>query len=256
MKLILSIFVGIGFLGCVAKKDIEQEVKKAMEANPQFLIDAIKKNPIDFLEAMSNLSTPEIRKELQARQAEKQFAEEFSSPKRPKIRPDETIRGTKNAPLVLVEYSDFKCPYCSRGFDTVRALLDKYEGKIQFIYKHFPIYAMEASRYYEGIRLQDEQKAFKFHDEIFANQSKLKRGEPFLKSLAKKLKVDMKRLAKDVKSSAVQKRIDEDMQEASKFGFQGTPGFLINGISVRGALPPEHFEKIISKLVEKGSVQL
>ena len=155
----------------------------------------------------------------------------------------------------MVEYSDFECGYCARGLDTVQALLKKYDGKIQFIYKHLPLSfhrnAMVASKYYEGVRLQSEEKAFKFHDEIFRNQGKLKNGEPFLKSLAKKLKVNMAKLAKDIKSAKIEARIREDMTEAAKFGFRGTPGFLINGISISGAVPPTHFDNIIDKMVKK-----
>src|SRR5690606_12465907 len=108
--------------------------------------------------------------------------------------------------------------------------------------------AMPASQYFEAIRLQDEEKAWKFHDAIYENQRKLQNGESFLKSLAKDLKVDMKKLEKDVKSEAVQKRINEDMEEAAKFGFQGTPGFLLNGIPVKGAYPTSHFDNLIEEL--------
>ena len=197
---------------------------------------------------------------MQKRKEEEAQAKEFESPKNPLIRPDESIRGTKGAPLVLVEYSDFECPYCTRGLNTVQALLKKYDGKLQFIYKHLPLdfhpNAMLASQYYEAVRMQNEEKAFKFHDEIFRKQRQLKKGEKFLKPLAKGLGVDMGRLAKDIKSDKVKKRIQQDIEEAAKFGFQGTPGFLINGISVRGAYPPEHFDKIIAKLVEMGKVSL
>src|SRR5690606_4225630 len=122
-------------------------------------------------------------------------------------------------------------------------LLKKYEGKICFVYKHLPLgfhpNAMLASQYYEALRLQDPEKAWKFHDRIYQEQGKLRNGESFLKAIAKELKVDMARLAKDIKSEAVQVRIDQDMEEAAKFGFQGTPGFLINGVPVKGAYPTQ-----------------
>ena len=178
----------------------------------------------------------------------------------PLIRSDEIIRGTKGAPLLLVEYSDFECPYCARGFQTVKALLKKYKGKIQFVYKHFPLpfhaNAMIASRYYEAIRLQDEQKAIQFHDEIFENQQMLKNGESFLQSLAKGLNVDMKKLAKDINSSEVQNRIDQDVKEAIELGFRGTPGFLLNGVPLEGAYPIEYFDAVVQGLVEMGKVTL
>ena len=178
--------------------------------------------------------------------------------KEPTIRPDETIYGTQGAPLILVKYSDFECPYCVRGFQTVKALLKKYEGKIQFVYKHFPFKpnAMIASKYYEGIRLQDEEKALQFHDEIYRNQPMLQNGESFLQSLAQKLNVDMKKLAQDIHSPAVQNRIKEDMDEAVAFGVQGTPSFVLNGVLLIGAHPMKNFDLVIQRLVELGLVAL
>ena len=250
----LSLFL---FAGCVGQKDLANGMREAIKKDPTIITDAFKEHPAEFLKALSDLAGAR-RKLEQEKEIEAQKAE-FDNPKKPLIRPDETIRGTKGAPLVLVEYSDFECSFCARGFKTVSSLLDKYKGKMQFVYKHlllnFPN-SMLASQYYEAIRLQDEEKAFRFHDEIFKNQRKLKKGEKFLKSLAKKINVDMGRLAKDVKSSKVKDRIEQDKKEAAEMGFQGTPGFLINGISVKGAYPVEHFDKVINKLIEMGKVSL
>ena len=139
-------------------------------------------------------------------------------------------------------------------------LMSKYEGKIRFVYKHLPLsfhpQAMPASQYFEAIRLQSPTKAGEFHDRIYKDQRKLQNGEAWLKSIAKELKVDLARLALDVKSETVQKRIDEDMAEAAKFGFQGTPGFVINGIPVKGAYPINHFEGIVEELKKRGKLSL
>ena len=190
----------------------------------------------------------------------KSLEDSFNKPLEAKIREDELFRGEKAAPITLIEYSDFECPFCSRGFSTVMELLEKYKGKIRFVYKHLPLsfhpQAMISSQYYEAIRLQSAEKAVEFHDRIYKDQRKLQNGENFLKAIAKDLKVDMNKLAKDVKSDAVKKRIDEDMEEASKFGFQGTPGFLINGVPVKGAYPAAKFEEIIEKLKEKGKLTI
>jgi protein-disulfide isomerase len=115
---------------------------------------------------------------------------------------------------------------------------------------------MISSKYYEAIRLQDEKKSWEFHDRIYKDQAKLRNGEAFLKATAKELKVDMAKLEKDVKSEAVQKRIDADMAEAAKFGFQGTPGFLLNGVPVKGAYPTAHFDQLIEELKKRGKLSL
>ena len=187
----------------------------------------------------------------------RKFDAAFSNPLKPVIRKDEAIRGTRNAPITIVEYSDFQCPYCVRGNETVQALMKKYKGKIQFVYKHLPLSfhseAKNTARYYEAIRMQSNKLAFKFHDTVFADIQKLRGGEKALKSIAKKAGVDMKKLSQMLKNKmdVINARIQEDINEASKFNFQGTPGFLVNGIPVKGAYPLEYFDGIIKELQKR-----
>lgn len=261
-KMSALLLMGLLAISCTSEQQIKDQVKKALEEDPKLLISAIEKNPVEFAEAMRT-AIGKAQGELKKRQEQdeaKKLEATFDKPLVPEIRSNEMIRGNKNAPLTLVEYSDYECPFCSRGFNTVMDLISKYGDKIRFVYKHLPLSfhknAMIASQYHEALRLQDEKKAWKFHDEIFKNQSKLKSGESFLKKLAKDIGADMKRLAKDVKSDAVKKRIQEDMKEAASFGMQGTPGFLLNGIPVKGAYPASYFYGIVDKLKAKGKVKL
>ena len=249
-------------VSCSTKQQIKDEVTKVISENPQILADAIEKNPVVILTALQNASKNaqnELAKQKEAEE-KKALEETFNNPIKVTLRKDEAIRGAKNAPITLVEYSDFECPFCSRGFETVKKLMNKYDGKIKFVYKHLPLsfhpQAMISAQYYEALRLQNDQLAFKFHDEIFKNQSKLSGGETFLKAIAKELGADMKKLAVDVKSKTVQSRIDEDVAEAGQLGFQGTPGFLLNGVPVKGAYPEEYFVQIIDELQKRGKVTL
>ena len=243
---------------CTSKDDL----KKMMKENPEIITDAIEANPAKFIEALNKAvkSAQEGEGKKREEEEKKALEDSFNNPLQAEIRADESFRGAANAPLTLIEYSDFECPLCSRGFNTVMELMEKYKGKIRFAYKHLPLsfhqQAMPASQYYEAIRLQSPEKAWQFHDEIYKNQRKLQNGEAFLKETAKKLKVDMAKLAKDVKSEEVQKRIDADMAEAAKFGFQGTPGFLLNGIPVKGAYPASHFDGLVEELTKRGKITL
>lgn len=237
-------------------------LKKLLAENPDILVEAIEKNPEKILTALQKAASG-MRETLakKAKDKEKlQLEASFDKPLVPVIRKDESIRGTKGGPITIVEYSDFQCPFCSRGFKTVLAILNKYKGKVQFIYKHLPLdfhpQALIASQYYEAIRLQDELKAFKFHDLIFARQGKLRNGKKFLDGLAKEVGADMAKLTKDYNSDFINNRIKDDMKEAAKFGFQGTPGFLLNGVPIRGALPPEYFENIVNELKKRGKITL
>jgi protein-disulfide isomerase len=244
---------------CTSSKE---DLKKMLKENPEIITEAIEANPAKFIDALNNAVKIAQEGEGKRREDEEKKALEqsFNNPLKPELRADESFRGDKDAPLTLVEYSDFECPFCSRGYGTVMELMQKYKGKIRFVYKHLPLnfhpQAMPASQYYEAIRLQSPEKAWQFHDAIYKNQRALQNGEKFLEAEAKKLKVDMARLKKDVKSEAIQARIDADMAEAAKFGFQGTPGFILNGVPVKGAYPTSHFEGLIEELKKRGKISI
>ena len=260
--LISSLVFSIPVIGSAS--ELKDDVRKILKNNPSIIIDVINDNPGIFIEALQNASKKaQALNAAQMDNAEQSKLEAaFSNPLKPVIRKDEAIRGKRNAPITIVEYSDFQCPYCVRGNQTVKALMKKYKGNIQFIYKHLPLsFHREAKRtaqYYEAIRMQSPKLAFKFHDSVFADIKKLKGGEKALKSLAKKAGVNMKKLKQTLKNKMdiINARIQEDMNEASKFNFQGTPGFLVNGIPVKGAYPLEHFDGIIEQLQKRKLITL
>lgn len=253
----IVIFFIISLLFSCSKKVDKDELAITLKANPQIVLDLIEKNPAMFIGSIqkaAKLAQADLAKEQNKRELN-DFENSFKNPLKPLIRKDETIFGNKNGDLTIVEYSDFECPFCQRGYTVVQELMKKYDGRIRFIYKHLPLsfhqQSMISAQYYEAIRMQSESKALQFHNEIFDNQSKLRIGKGFLDSIAKKLSVDMIKLEKDINSDIVKNRIDEDMKEAASFGMQGTPGFLVNGIPVKGAYPLEHFISIISRLDKK-----
>ena len=260
-NLLLSL-VCLGLVSCMSEGQLEKKMSEIIKKNPQMIIDSIKENQADYIIAIQDAAkgAQDQLAKKRAEEEEKKLLAMYDSPLEPKIRGDESIRGNKNAPLTLVEYSDFECPFCARGYNTVMELLKKYGTNIRFVYKHLPLsfhkQAMVASKYYEALRLQNPELAFKFHDEIYKNQSKLKTGEKFLKAEAKKLGANMAKLEKDVNSEAIEKRIEEDLQEAASFGMQGTPGFVLNGIPVKGAYPTSHFIGIVDELKKRGKVKL
>ncbi|RME16902.1 MAG: thiol:disulfide interchange protein [Bdellovibrio sp.] len=216
------------------------------------VFEAIKKDPKGFLDTV-NEAVSKAKEQAYAEQEKKmaaQMEEEFKNPKKPKIDEGRVFWGTKDAPVTIVEYSDFLCPYCARAHVTLTQLLEKYKGKIRIFYKHYPNhrYSMESAQYFEAVALQDHEKARKFHDYLYEHQRELyNEGIPFLDKAVKKVGANLKKVKKDIEKESIKKRIREDKEEAIKFGFNGTPGFLINGVSVNGALPIDHFSKIIDR---------
>ena len=263
-KQLTLLFSTLALSGSLFAADLKDEISKVLKENPEILYQVIQENPAEFMAVLQVAAKQAQQQEAITKklQEKKEFEASFNNPLKPTIRKDEAIRGSKDAPLVLVEYSDFQCPFCQRGYNTVMELMEKYPGKIQFVYKHLPLSfhaeAKPTAHYYEALRMQSNELAFKFHDAVFQDISKLKQGEPFLKQLAQKSGADMKLLAKTLKErkGEIQARIQQDIDEAQKFGMTGTPGFLLNGIPLRGAYPVAQFENIIRELQKRKLAKL
>lgn len=247
--------LALALVGCAPTS---KQLKEAIEKDPSIVFVAIEKDPEKFFE-VANKAAQDAQKRAQEKQFQdetKKRDDEFANPLKPEIDESRVIFGNKNAPITIVEYSDFECPYCTRGYKTVKEVMAEYKDKVRVVYKHLPLefhpQAMPAAKYFEAVARQDHGKATKFHDYLFENQKELSgKGEEFLKTAAKKVGADMGRLAKDLADESLMKRIDADRAEAEKFGFSGTPGFLINGVSLRGAYPFPDFKKIIDRHLGK-----
>jgi protein-disulfide isomerase len=249
--------VALSLTGCAPSAT---QLQKVMEDNPEILFSVIEKHPDKFLETVNKAAQKaRMVEEEKMRKAETDAREqEFKNPKTPVVADDRAIKGNKSAPITIVEYSDYQCPFCRRGHQTMEKVLKEYPDKVRVVFKNFPIerihpHALPASKYYEAIALQDTAKANKFHDLVFEHQDQLDKGEAFLKETAKKVGANMPKLQKDLDSEEVSKRIEEDRAEAEKFGFSGTPGYLINGVSLKGAYPFEEFKEIIDKHLASGT---
>lgn len=231
-----------------------QQIKEAIEKDPSIVFVAIEKDPVKFIEIVNKAARDAQSKMAEKQQEEetKKRDEEFKNPLKPEIQEGRAIHGPADAPITVVEFSDFECPYCSRGYNTVKEVLKAYPGKVKFVFKHLPLEfhpkAMPAAKYFEALNRQSSEKAYAFHDMIFENQDKLKsQGEAYMKETAKKIGADLKKLEKDLADATLMDRINADVAEAQKFGISGTPGFVINGVSLKGAYPFSEFKTIIDR---------
>ncbi|NBX67446.1 MAG: thiol:disulfide interchange protein [Proteobacteria bacterium] len=193
----------------------------------------------------------EFMRYMQAKAEQAQREDEIKNPKKPEMGKDRAVLGDRNAKIKLFVYSDFQCPYCKRGYETVEELKKKYGKKLVVTFKHLPLpfhpMAMPAAKRFEAIALQSPKKAYAFHDEVFKNQERIAGGEAFLDEMVKKVGANLDKVKKDMESPVVQRNIASDQEEAQKFGIQGTPGFVIAGVTIKGAYPVEAFEEILQK---------
>jgi protein-disulfide isomerase len=160
-------------------------------------------------------------------------------------------KGPDNAPITIVEFSDFQCPFCSKANASVNEVLKQYEGKVKLVFRHFPLsFHAEAPKAAEAsLCAQDQNKFWEYHDKLFANQQALKVED--LKKHAADLGLDAARFNDCLDSGKKAEIVQKDMKDGEKVGVSGTPAFFINGIALSGAVPAADFKSIIDAELKK-----
>ncbi len=156
------------------------------------------------------------------------------------------IEGNPNAPVTIVEFGDFQCPFCGRVEPTLMDLLRKYNGQVKLSFRDFPlsqIHPFAEGAAEAGRCAQAQGKFWPMHDAMYANQSKLDQAD--LIKTAASLGMNESAFATCLKSNAYQADIRRDVDAGQRAGVTGTPTFFINGRLLSGAVPEEQFEHII-----------
>jgi protein-disulfide isomerase len=267
MKKIAGVLFTLALLaGCDAPKTetIQQEALRAVQAHPEIIqeqvVKTIRENPELIMNILKerNVEVYQVvekgSREMAEQKRQERIKQDLANPKKPKIDRNRPVLGSPEAPVTLVEYSDFQCFYCGKASGVIQQLVAKYPRKIQLMFKHVPLHDMSRTEalYFEAIGRQSLEKAWQFHDMAFDRREDIhKEKEAVLQEIATHLGVDETRLKQDMSSRELVDSIDEDMKEAKSFGFEATPSFLINGVSLVGAFPIEEFERIIALVEEK-----
>ncbi len=227
----------------------KQQLEAILRDNPQLIMDVLRENSEEVYMIMRQGSQKAQRAAIIT-----QWKADLDVHK-DVIFKNRLVRGNPDAPVTIVAFSDFTCPYCEQAAFTVNTLLKHYGKTVRFVFKNFPLasheHARAASEYFVAATMQDQEKAWQFYDTVFANRAVLLAdGENFLRGTAEALGLDVKRLVKDAQSTEVKARIDEDIKDAQELGFSGTPYFLVNNIVVRGALPLDLFSEAVDMALE------
>jgi len=163
------------------------------------------------------------------------------------------VRGIKEARVVMVEFSDFQCPFCKNATATVKQLMDKYPGKVKWIFRDFPIANLHpaAPKAHEAARCAAEQgKFWEYHDLLFERSPRQALED--LKQYATDLKLDAAAFGQCLDSGKHGAEVNRDIEDGTRLGVTGTPTFFINGRQLVGAQPLAAFQKIIdSELARK-----
>ncbi len=167
---------------------------------------------------------------------------------------DDTRKGDKDAPITIVEFSDFECPFCARFYsDTLKQIDEKYikTGKVQLYYRDFPLsFHQNAQKAGEASECAGEQgKFWEMHDLLF--EKGVVGGVVTFKKYAKDLGLDTGKFNVCLDSGAQEDEVKKDFLDGQKAGIQGTPGFIVNGVPISGAQPFSVFEQVIESMLEE-----
>jgi protein-disulfide isomerase len=161
---------------------------------------------------------------------------------------DDPVKGPAAAPITIVEFSDFQCPYCARVNPTLKQIEEKYADKVRVVFRDFPLAQIhkDAAKAAEAGECAHEQgKFWEMHDKLFANQSKLQ--VEGLKQTATEVGLDAEKFNQCLDSSKYAAEVQKDVDEGARYGVTGTPAFFINGRMLSGAQPLQAFTDVIEE---------
>ena len=239
-------------------REVQQAVKVGASGTPAFFING------RFLSGAKPLKdfVKVIDEELSEKEIPSKWGKNVKDEKKGKVRKaaedpnkiytvpvgESPYKGPKDAPITIVEFQDFQCPFSKRSQSTVKQLMDAYPDQIKLVFKNFPLgFHKQAAIAAEAALAAGAQgKFWEMHDKNFSNPKQLSIDK--LKTYAQELNLDMNKFNDDLDSHRFKKEVDEDMKLARGVGVRGTPTFFINGKKLVGAKPLAEFQKIIDGL--------
>ncbi|MDM9384432.1 thioredoxin domain-containing protein [Chlorogloeopsis sp. ULAP01] len=219
-------------------------VQAASRINPQLeeqVLQIIRNHPEAILESVQVYQQEQQQELQQTRQA---FLQDLKfNPQ--KVIGDSPTTGANTPKILLVEFSDFQCPYCAEAHKTLKNLIAKHQDKVKLVYKNFPLISIHAEAMpaaEAAWAAQQQGKFWEYHDSLFNNQKKI--GDSLYVDIAKKLNLDLEKFEKDrqIANNVIQK----DIQLADNLGLSGTPFFIMNSDTVSGVVQLSKIEEILT----------
>lgn len=219
--------------------ELEQQILEVIRQHPEVVYEVLKKY------AVEQQALQEKREQAAQANTIKKLLQDTKT-----VIGDSPTTGAASRKILLVEFSDFQCPYCATATANVRKFMAKHKDKVTLVYKHFPLtqahpQALPAAK--AAWAAHKQGKFWEYHDGLFANQSKL--GEEFYLQLAQQLKLDLKRFKADY--AAADNSIVTDYSLGRKLSVNGTPSFVMNGEFFTGITTVEDMEKILARVQRK-----
>lgn len=236
------VFAGIQFKNGFTGDTFKQNVRKEIET---YIEDKNKEYEAQQAAAQEQQAAAQAQQDVNNAKVEGDFA--GTSP----------VLGDKNAPVTIVEFSDFQCPFCRSFFNGAYQSIKKNyidTGKVKVVFRQYPLIGLHPDAYMTAMaslcaRAQGDDKTFyDFHDRIFLGQSgngTVRISKDTLVGYATDMKLDAKKFEKCIDDEEFADEIRNDQALATQAGVDGTPAFIINGIFVSGARPYNYFQIVI-----------
>ncbi len=207
--------------------DLEKQVLEILRKHPEVILESVEKYQREQQQQQSD-----ARNKAVSQIASNPSAIIGKSPKR------------GNGKTILIEFSDFQCPYCAKAHATVKQFMAKRSADVTLVYKHLPLTQIHAEAQpaaQAAWATQQQGKFWEFHDAMFEQQDQL--GNALYQKTAKTLGLDIAKFDRDRNSQAAKDAIAADVKLARSLELNGTPAFIMNGQLFSGAVPVEEFEK-------------
>ncbi len=223
---------GLAYAAPPIASDLEEQVLQIIRKHPEVLLESVQ--------------AYQQRQQAAQRKAQQDFLQQIQANPRGLMGQSPT-QGPKTGKFVLVEFSDFQCPYCAQSIDGIKAFLAKHP-EVTLVYKHFPLTRIHAEALpaaQAAWAAGQQGKFWEFHDVLFKQQKSL--GDALYRQTAQTLGLDMVRFERDRTSPRVTEAIAQDVQMAEKLGINGTPFFVFNGKVFSGVVQLSDLEAMLAK---------
>ena len=170
------------------------------------------------------------------------------------VNPDDPSQGKADAPVTVVEFSDFQCPFCLRVMPTLKELRTKYGDKMRLVWKDFPLTQIHPQAFVAaqaGNCAREQGKFWEYHDKLFGNQSALQPDS--LKKYAADVGLDTAKFNQCLDSAKYEARVQDALGTGGHLGISSTPTVFVNGRMINGAQPIEVFQSVIDDELSRSS---
>lgn len=236
------LIVGVTLMSCSESAQSDQTVKVSPKLEQQIL-QVIRQHPEVILESVQAYQQ---QQDGQLKQARQTFLEQIKTNPQAVIG-NSPLTGSEAKSIVLVEFSDFQCPFCARAHETIQQFMKTNQDQVTLVYKHFPLtqihpQALPAAQ--ASWAAQQQGKFWEYQNALFTQQNQL--GEELYPAIAKQLNLDVEKFDRDRQSPEAKAAIQKDIQLGESLGISGTPFFIMNGETFSGAVELSKIEEVLA----------